>query len=48
LETQLIISRNLDYIQDEKWLEFEKTIKIIRVQLSGLAKSIRNKSKLPD
>ncbi|MBC8460019.1 MAG: four helix bundle protein [Deltaproteobacteria bacterium] len=47
LETQLIISINLGYIQEELWQEFEDKIKKIRVQLSGLIKAIRNNPKKP-
>ncbi|MFH1296228.1 MAG: four helix bundle protein [Bacteroidota bacterium] len=42
LETQLIVSLNLRFIDEESWQEFENKIKVIRVQLSGLIKAIRS------
>jgi four helix bundle protein len=40
LETQLIISRNLEYINVDQFVELERCLSDIRKMLSGLIKSV--------
>ena len=42
LETQIIVSHNLNYLTGEAFKDFEKELKLIGAQLSGLIKSLKD------
>jgi four helix bundle protein len=45
LETQLIVSYNLSFLQEETFKDFENEMKIIGGQLSGLLRSLKESQK---